>query len=292
MLRSMTGYGKAQAENEKYRIVVEIKTVNSKQMDLNTRLPYNFNIKEPEIRAIASRVIQRGKAYLGVTREIMGAESGRSINHKLALHYYQELKELTSQMKDHHEQHDFLQTIMRMPDVLKQDDTELDEDEWFLVKDAIDDALLKLDNYRQQEGKILEEDFIGRVHKIQDYLKQIEPHEASRLKDVREKFNKELSDFLEDKSLDENRYEQELVYYLDKLDITEEKVRLKQHCDYFLETLNSESPAGKKLNFIAQEMGREINTTGSKANHAGIQKIVVDMKDELEKIKEQLANIL
>jgi len=288
----MTGYGKAQTENEKYRIFVEIKTVNSKQMDLNTRLPYNYNIKEPEIRAIASRVIQRGKAYLGVTREIMGGESGRSINHKLALHYYQELKELTSQMKDHHEQHDFLQTIMRMPEVLKQDDTELDENEWVLVKDAIDEALLKLDNYRQEEGKILEVDFIGRVHKIKDYLKQIEPHEVSRLKDVKEKFNKELSDFLEDKSLDENRYEQELVYYLDKLDITEEKVRLKQHCDYFLETLNSESPVGKKLNFIAQEMGREINTTGSKANNAGIQKIVVDMKDELEKIKDQLANIL
>lgn len=292
MLRSMTGYGKAQTENEKYRIFVEIKSVNSKQMDLNTRLPYNYNVKEPEIRAIASRLIQRGKVYLGITREIMGPESGRSINQNLALHYYDELKQLTTQMKDQNEQHDYLQTIMRLPEVLKQDDEELDEQEWILVKDTIHDALLTLDSYRLEEGEILQDDFIGRVHKIQDYLRQIEPHEARRLNDVKEKFNKELSDFLEDKSLDENRYEQEVVYYLDKLDITEEKVRLKQHCDYFLETLKSEAPAGKKLNFIAQEMGREINTTGSKANHAGIQKIVVDMKDELEKIKEQLANIL
>lgn len=291
MLKSMTGYGKAVAEQESLKISVEVKTVNSKQIDLNCRLPYIYNEKEPEIRSLAGRFIERGKIFLGINREATGDESGHAVNQQLALRYYNELKQLASNMDDK-QQPDYLQAIMRMPDVLKLDEQELDETEWSVLKRALTEALAKLDQYRKEEGKILEEDFEQRIQKILHYLKDVEPFEKERMEQVKDKFNKELADFLENKTLDENRYEQEIVYYLDKLDITEEKVRLKQHCEYFLQTMNADAANGKKLNFISQEMGREINTIGSKANHAGIQRIVVDMKDELEKIKEQLANIL
>lgn len=291
MLRSMTGYGKARVETDDLKLSIEIKTVNSKQMDMNCRLPYDYNEKEPEIRSIAGHYIQRGKVYLGITRESTGEESSRTLNQKLALRYFNEMKTLTQNMGLDKEP-DYLQALMRMPDVYVLEEQELDEEEWLLVKDTLNKALKTLDEFREQEGKILEEDFEMRIVRIKEYLEKLKTHEEERLKLVKEKFDKELADFLENKSIDETRYEQEIVYYLDKLDITEEKVRLKQHCDYFLETMNANAANGKKLNFIAQEMGREINTTGSKANHAEIQKIVVEMKDELEKIKEQLANIL
>ncbi|MGM0612420.1 MAG: YicC/YloC family endoribonuclease [Bacteroidota bacterium] len=291
MLRSMTGYGKSTVETDELNISVEIKTVNSKQMDLNCRLPFEYNPKEPEIRSLVSRSIQRGKVFVGITKESTAEHSGHSINQDLALNYYNELKELKEKMNQKAEP-DYLLSIMRMPDILKTEEQEISEDEWMLLKKAIEETLDKVDEYRIEEGKILETDFQERIKNIQQYLNDIEPFEKERLEFVKTKFNKELSDFIKEKTIDENRYEQEVLYYLDKLDITEEKVRLKQHCTYFLETMDADMANGKKLNFIAQEMGREINTTGSKANHAEIQKIVVNMKDELEKIKEQLANIL
>ncbi|MCF8331688.1 MAG: YicC family protein [Bacteroidales bacterium] len=291
MLRSMTGYGKARAEKDDLKLSIEIKTVNSKQMDMNCRLPYDYNEKEPEIRSIAGHYIQRGKVYLGITRESTGEESARTLNQKLALRYFNEMKTLIQNMHLEKEP-DYLQAVIRMPDVFVLKEQELKEEEWKLVKDTLNNALQELDEYRIQEGAILQKDFRKRIDRIKEYLEKLVPYEQERLKLVKDKFDKELSDFLDNKTIDENRYEQEIVYYLDKLDITEEKVRLKQHCDYFLETMNTDTANGKKLNFIVQEMGREINTTGSKANHSAIQKIVVEMKDELEKIKEQLANIL
>ena len=291
MLRSMTGYGKTNVETENLTISIEIKTVNSKQMDLNCRLPFEYNPKEPEIRSLVSRFIQRGKVFLGVTKESTAENFGQSVNQELALNYFKELKELKDKMNQKTEP-DYLQSIMRMPDVMQTKEQEISEKEWSLLKNAIKETLSKVDEYRIKEGKILESDFKDRINKIQNYLEDIEPFEKERLEYVKDKFNKELSDFVKEKTIDENRYEQEIIYYQDKLDITEEKVRLKQHCTYFLETMNTDMANGKKLNFIAQEIGREINTTGSKANHAEIQKIVVNMKDELEKIKEQLANIL
>lgn len=291
MLRSMTGYGKTNVETENLTISIEIKTVNSKQMDLNCRLPFEYNPKEPEIRSLVSRFIQRGKVFLGVTKESTAENFGQSVNQELALNYFKELKELKEKMNQKTEP-DYLQSIMRMPDVMQTKEQEISEEEWALLKNAIEETLNKVDEYRIEEGKILESDFKDRINKIQNYLEDIEPFEKERLEYVKDKFNKELSDFIKEKKIDENRYEQEVIYYQDKLDITEEKVRLKQHCTYFLETMNTDMANGKKLNFIAQEIGREINTTGSKANHAEIQKIAVNMKDELEKIKEQLANIL
>ena len=291
MLRSMTGYGKSTVETDELNISVEIKTVNSKQMDLNCRLPFEYNPKEPEIRSLVSRSIQRGKVFVGITKESTAEQSGHSINQDLALNYHKELKELKEKMNQKAEP-DYLLSIMRMPDILKTDEQEISDEEWTLLKKAIEETLDKVDEYRIEEGKILENDFKERIKNIQQYLDDIDPFEKERLEFVKAKFNKELSDFIKEKTIDENRYEQEVLYYLDKLDITEEKVRLKQHCTYFLETMDAGMANGKKLNFIAQEMGREINTTGSKANHAEIQKIVVNMKDELEKIKEQLANIL
>lgn len=291
MLRSMTGYGKAVAELDDLRITVEIKSVNSKQSDINCRLPVVYNEKEPEIRSMCGNFLQRGKIFLNINREANGEESGHSINQELAGRYYRELKTLSESLEQQAPV-DYLQIIMRMPEIMKAQEEELDEKEWLALKKAINEALETIDTYRLEEGDSLEKDFRSRIEMIRVYMDKIIPFEEERLNSVKEKFNKELHDFIENKNLDENRYEQEIVYYLDKMDITEEKVRLKQHCEYFLNTLESNEANGKKLNFIAQEIGREINTLGSKANHSEIQKIVVDMKNELEKIKEQLANIL
>lgn len=291
MLRSMTGYGKAVAELDNLRITIEIKSVNSRQIDINCRLPVLYNQKEPELRSICSNFIQRGKVYLGISRDMHGEESVHSINREVAERYYKELEALSKRINQE-KSTDYLQIIMGMPEVMKAKDEELNGKEWKYLKSAVQDALETLEKYRREEGKNLEKDFRNRIQIIRGYLDEIEPHEQGRLATLKERFNKELQDFIDNKNIDENRFEQEVVYYMDKLDITEEKVRLKQHCDYFVEILESDVANGKKLNFISQEMGREINTLGSKANHAEIQKIVVNMKDELEKIKEQLANIL
>ncbi|MFO8053834.1 MAG: YicC/YloC family endoribonuclease [Bacteroidales bacterium] len=291
MLRSMTGYGKAITELDKLTLTIEIKTLNSKQFDLICRMPQAYNEKEPYIRSELSQFLRRGKTTLNISRELRGEASEHTVNKAVAMKYFRELRELKEKTGQDTEP-DYLQTIMRLPEVMQLTEQTLEEREYNELRSALRKALEDVDSYRKAEGKILSEDFQRRINTILDALKEIESCEEERLDHVKEKFHKALADFREDKTLDENRYEQEIVYYLDKLDITEEKVRLKQHCYYFLETMTAGTANGKKLNFIAQEIGREINTMGSKANHSGIQKIVVDMKDELEKIKEQLSNIL
>ena len=243
------------------------------------------------MRSLISSRLQRGKIDFSINVEITGEASNYKINKPLALKYYNELKDLS---KDLNEQDfsDFLPLLIRMPDILVSEKEEISEAEWNSVFQALEEALKQVDDFRIQEGKMLENDLIIRINIILQLLDRVEPFEKTRFENLKAKILKDLSDFTEKESIDKNRFEQELVYYLEKLDITEEKVRLQKHCEYFVETMKEPESKGKKLIFISQEIGREINTLGSKANEANIQKVVVQMKDELEKIKEQLFNIL
>ena len=295
MIISMTGYGKAVAELPGKKLVIEIKSLNSKGLDLSVKLPGAFREKEMEIRTLLSQRLERGKVELYVSAERSVDTAGYSINKPLFLQYYQELKSLLSELKEENSD-ELLPVIMKIPDILQSEKAEFEETDWVLIAEGIESALQSVEEFRSAEGSILEADMRARVQLILDLLNSIEPFENNRLNDIRERIrtgfqNITKSDLLQTKP-DENRFEQELIYYIERLDITEEKVRLKKHCDYFIQTLNDANSQGKKLGFVSQEMGREINTIGSKANDAGIQKIVVQMKDELEKIKEQLLNIL
>jgi uncharacterized protein (TIGR00255 family) len=295
MIISMTGYGKAVAELPGKKLVIEIKSLNSKGLDLSVKLPGAFREKEMEIRALLSQRLERGKVELYVSAERSVDTAAYSINKKLFLQYYQQLKSLLSELKEENK-NELVSDILKIPDVLQSEKAEFEETDWGIVAQGIENALQSVGEFRSAEGSILETDMRARVQLILDMLSSIEPFENNRLNDIRERIrtgfqNITKSDLLQTKP-DENRFEQELIYYIERLDITEEKVRLKKHCDYFIQTLNDANSQGKKLGFVSQEMGREINTIGSKANDAGIQKIVVQMKDELEKIKEQLLNIL
>jgi len=287
----MTGFGKAECVFQNRRIIVEIKSLNSKFLDVNARIPNGFRTKELEIRNMLSEQLRRGKVDFTLSVEEMGDASNYSINKELAKKYFTELKGLSDEF-DQKEFSDYLPVIMRLPDVLVSEKEDVSEEEWNLLKVAIVEALGKIEEFRKQEGKSLVNDLLLYNNNIQKLLTQVEPYEEQRLKNLQAKIKKDIYDIVEKDDVDQNRFEQELVYYLDKLDITEEKVRLSKHCSFFVETLNEKESQGKKLGFITQEMGREINTLGSKANEANIQKIVVQMKDELEKIKEQLFNIL
>ncbi len=295
MIISMTGYGKAVAELPGKKLVIEIKSLNSKGLDLSVKLPGAFREKEMEIRALLSQRLERGKVELYVSAERSVDTAAYSINKPLFLQYYKELKSLLSELKEENRD-ELVSVILKIPDVLQSEKAEFEETDWVLVAEGIESALWSVGEFRSAEGNILETDMRARVQLILELLGSIEPYENNRLNDIRERIrtgfqNITKSDLLQTKP-DENRFEQELIYYIERLDITEEKVRLKKHCDYFIQTLNDANSQGKKLGFVSQEMGREINTIGSKANDAGIQKIVVQMKDELEKIKEQLLNIL
>jgi uncharacterized protein (TIGR00255 family) len=290
MIRSMTGYGKAVKELADKRVIVEIRSVNSKQLDLNLKLSSLFREKEAEIRSILSSRLERGKVDIAIYLEYSAGQSNSVIDTMLASHYYSELKKLSDELSLGNT--DYLSIISRMPEVIKSGSEELNEQDWQSIFEAITEALYHLDEFRQHEGDILEKDYRMRIKIILDTLIKIEPYEKQRVVSLKERIHKNLKDFMENENFDENRFEQELFYYLEKLDITEEKVRLKKHCDYFIQTLSADGFNGKKLNFITQEIGREINTLGSKANDAEIQQLVVGMKDELEKVKEQLLNIL
>jgi uncharacterized protein (TIGR00255 family) len=295
MIISMTGYGKATAELPGKKLLIEIKSLNSKGLDLSVKLPGAFREKEMEVRALLSQRLERGKVELFVSTEKASDAPAFSINKPLFLQYHAELKSLLSELKED-EKTALLPVILKIPDVLQSEKAEFEETDWTIVAGGIENALRSAEEFRSSEGTILETDIRTRVHLILELLGSIDPYEQNRLNDIRERIrtgfqNITKSDLLQTKP-DENRFEQELIYYIERLDITEEKVRLKKHCDYFIETLNDASSQGKKLGFVVQEMGREINTIGSKANDADIQKIVVQMKDELEKIKEQLLNIL
>lgn len=291
MIKSMTGFGKAVCECQNRKMMVEIKSLNSKSLDINARIPNGYREKEVEIRNLISKQLNRGKVDFQITIENSGEASNYSINKSLAQKYYRELKELSNDL-DEKDFSDYLLLIMRMPDVLVTEINEISEEEWSQLQKAILKALDEVNEFRLDEGQNLEKDLRYRNDKISKLLEEVTPFEKVRLKNLQAKIKKDLEDVVDKEDIDKNRFEQELVYYQDKLDITEEKVRLKKHCEYFIDTLNETGFQGKKLIFISQEMGREINTLGSKANESNIQKIVVQMKDELEKIKEQLFNIL
>ncbi len=287
----MTGFGKEVVETSGRKITIEIRTLNSKQLDLNLRLPADFREKEPEIRTFLSKKLQRGKVDVTFMQESITADLAPEINKSLAIHYFQEMAEVARSVGESNFS-GFLPVIMKMPDILVQTKKETDPEEWKTIFRGLENAVAKVDEFRIHEGEILKKDFIKRINIILDLLSQIKPYEQERVPALKERIKKRLEEWAGDAGTDANRLEQEMIFYIEKFDITEEKVRLKKHCDYFLETLNSSESPGKKLGFVTQEIGREINTIGSKANHAAIQKLVVLMKDELEKIKEQLFNIL
>ncbi len=290
----MTGYGKAVLDITGRKLTVEIKTLNSKQLDLNLKIPGYFREKEWEVRSMLTKGFERGKIDFFIGTEVTGEMLSYSINRNLAAKYLEDLKTLANELNEEFPA-DMLSMVLRMPDVMQTSRDELNDHDWVSVTAAIDDAINQANIFRISEGKILEDDMTGRVGEILRHLESIEPHEKRRIKELRERLLRDFAKYSGDFSgsvPDQNRFEQELIYYLEKLDITEEKVRLLKHCQYFQETVNDAVSQGKKLAFVTQEMGREINTIGSKASDAEIQKIVVQMKDELEKIKEQLGNIL
>ena len=285
MIQSMTGYGKTIVQLPQKKITIEVKSLNSKNLDLNVRIPTIYKEKELDIRKLLSNELVRGKVELFIYVEVTGEETSTKINKEIVNNYIDQLREIALTSPEN-----TLEIAMRLPDALKTEREELDENEWKAISKGINEALTKLVTYRKDEGKVLEEDFKNRIQTIQRLSEQVAGLDEERLSYVRQRLQKAVDELKED--IDQNRFEQELIYYLEKLDITEEKVRLKNHLDYFLEELNGKISNGKKLGFICQEMGREINTTGSKSNYAPMQKVVVQMKDELEKIKEQLLNVL
>jgi uncharacterized protein (TIGR00255 family) len=291
----MTGFGKTTA-NPGGRIVnIEIRTLNSKTLDVNTRIPSLYRDKESEIRADINRVLERGKIDFVITVDSDSDANDFAINQPLAQRYYSEIKQLAEDLGETPGD-DIISNILKMPDVLKAGRETPDETEWAQVKAAIAEALELTEAFRTAEGELLGNDMIARIKLILDLLLKIEPLESTRIGNLRDRFQRNQDEFLEKTTkidkFDENRFEQEIFWYLEKLDITEEKVRLRKHCDYFSDTLHSPESNGRKLGFITQEIGREINTLGSKAYNAEIQMIVVQMKDELEKIKEQVSNVL
>ena len=285
MILSMTGYGKAVVELPQKKVSVEIKTLNSKNLDLNVRIPAFYKEKELDIRGKLSRNLVRGKIDFSIYIETTGIEVSTSINKEVVNNYIDQLREIAITSPEN-----TLEIAMRLPDTLKTEREDLDEGHWEAINKTIDKAIVKVNQFRSDEGKVLWQDFTERIKAIQKLSDQVIGLDKERMKQMRERLEKSVADLKQ--TVDENRFEQELMYYLEKLDITEEKVRLNNHLVYFLEELNSNDSNGKKLGFISQEIGREINTTGSKSNYAPMQKVVVQMKDELEKIKEQLLNVL
>lgn len=285
----MTGFGKHVSELPDKKITVEVRSLNSKQLDLNVRVPSQYREKELELRADVARVAERGKVDLTIYVENTGDVKAVSINKALARNYYNEIQALAGEIGQQPE--DYISLIMKMPEVLRPEKQELDEQEWTQVKEAVSKALEALVNFRIDEGRVLHKEFESRISQIMDLLAEVGELDQQRIPAVRERMQKAIGEMIEKEKIDQNRFEQELVYYIEKFDITEEKLRLKTHCEYFLKTMK-EASSGRKLGFITQEIGREINTIGSKANDAGIQKLVVRMKDELEKLKEQLLNVL
>ena len=291
MIRSMTGYGKAECLLADKKLTIEIKSLNSKQLDVNTRLPSLYKEKEINIRQVLASELERGKVECSFYYELSGEAVSGTINEPVVKDYYQQLYRISGEL-GLQASLELLTTVMRMPDTIRTEKPELQETEWTLVEAALRKALEQVNIFRKQEGESLDDDLRQRTDAIMRKLEEVELYEKERIDQVRERIGKHLEEFSLKESVDENRFEQELIYYIEKLDISEEKVRLANHCKYFMETLEDQGPAGKKLGFISQEMGREINTLGSKANHKELQKLVVEMKDELERIKEQILNVL
>ena len=285
MIQSMTGYGKSVIQLPTKKISIEVKSLNSKSLDLNTRMPSIYREKELEVRKLIASKLERGKVDFSLFMEITGEETSTQINKTVVRQYIKQLKDVVDG-----DDTEMLKMAIRLPDAVTTERDEIDEDEWSVIAAEIGSALEKIHQYRLDEGQALESEFFDRVKNISDLLEQVITMDPERLEGVRERLHKGVAELRE--KVDENRFEQELVFYIEKFDITEEKVRLQNHLDYFLKALKSDDSNGKKLGFIGQEMGREINTIGSKSNYAPMQKLVVEMKDELEKIKEQLLNVL
>jgi uncharacterized protein (TIGR00255 family) len=292
MLLSMTGFGMAKFENEDYQITVDIRSINSKFMDLNVRLPKTFNDKEPEIKLIISKNLERGKINVNidfVRKKITSTKA--SINTELVKAYYADLKNMAQQVGD--TSADLLKMALQMPEAIVYDSaSENIENEWKLLEKTILEATNKCIEFRKNEGDPSAKEIGSYINKIDELAKLVEGEAPKRIEDIKNRIKNGLSDFFSDKEHDANRFEQELIFYIEKLDISEELIRLKSHLEYFINTIKTENNNGKKLGFIAQEIGREINTIGSKANNASIQRHVINMKDELEKIKEQLMNVV
>ena len=291
MIKSMTGYGKAIAETQQKKVTIEIKSLNSKQLDLNTKLPWVYKEKEPEIRNLISQKLDRGKIDFSIYCDILDDEVVTVINKSAVRNYYNQFREIAAELKINLDDQIFT-AIMKLPDTLKNEKPEISEEEWEIVRNQIIESISMLDIYRIEEGNSIMADLRKCIGKILTLLESVKTFEDGRIIKIKEKLLLLLEESIGSEKVDKNRFEQEIIFYLEKYDINEEKVRLKTHCDYFIETINTPSPNGKILNFIAQEIGREINTIGSKANDASIQKLVVMMKDELEKIKEQTLNVL
>lgn len=291
MILSMTGYGKSIAEYNGKKINVEIKSLNSKQLDLNTRIAPLYREKEMEIRQKIQKRLMRGKIDFAVWTEKDDTQTATPINADLIRFYYDQINKIAFEKDISLEMN--WNTLLRMPDVMSTTETEvLSDEEWTAAEKAIDEAIEALYNFRKQEGAALEKKFHEKIDNIAALLTSVEPYEKGRVEKIRQRLETSLSQ-IKDVDYDKNRLEQELIYYIEKLDLSEEKQRLSNHLKYFRDTMNeAEGGQGKKLGFIAQEMGREINTTGSKSNQAEMQNIVVKMKDELEQIKEQVLNVL
>ncbi len=282
----MTGFGKSILQLPTKKITIEVKSLNSKNLDLNARIPSQYREKELQMRNTIAKSLVRGKVDFGLYVEITAEETSTKINEAVVKDYIKQLEAIDNTG----ESTERLKMAVRMPDALKTVREEIDEEEFKAINKALLDALSEIDGYRTDEGKALEKDFNLRIKNISDLLEKVIAIDPERIEAVKERLHKAISDLKEE--VDQNRFEQELIYYLEKFDITEEKVRLANHVAYFIATLNSSDSNGKKLGFITQEIGREINTIGSKSNYAPMQQLVVQMKDELEKIKEQLLNVL
>lgn len=291
MIKSMTGYGLATKDFANAKYTVEIKSLNSKFLELSLKIPKSFSDKEFVLRNDCSKQIERGKVNISINVE--NAETTlktSTINQPLLNHYYQQLKTAANSLGDTGS--NLLQMALNFPEVIQFTSEEGIEDEWKTVYETFGEALKNFQNFRQDEGNVLKQDLILRINNIDEGMRLVSEQEPNRIPAIRERLNHFLEEAVGKENVDKNRFEQELIYYIDKLDITEEKIRLKSHLDYFLEALKDKDANGKKLGFISQEIGREINTMGSKANDAKMQQIVVGMKEELEKIKEQLLNVL
>lgn len=287
----MTGYGKAECLLPGRKLTIEVKSLNSKQLDINTRLPALYKEKELEIRKLIAASLERGKVECSFYYEVTDDGGSGTINETVVKNYYEQLYKISGEL-GLEASLELLSTVMRMPDTIRSEKPELEDEEWKAVKTGLQQALQHVNGFRVQEGEALDNDLRERVGSISDKLSRVKQYEEDRIHQIRERIGNNLVAYLKKEELDENRFEQELIFYIEKLDISEEKVRLANHCKYFLNTLEDSGPSGKKLGFISQEMGREINTLGSKANHAEIQRLVVEMKDELERIKEQILNVL
>ena len=289
MIQSMTGYGKAELNLTNANFTIEVRSLNSKQIDANVKMSSIYRDKEIGLRKLLSEKLQRGKIELSIWREKSESNAKYILNTELIKEYFTQIEGVTNELNLNSK--DIMSSLLKMPEVLVKGEEKADDNEWDEIAKGVDTAIANILQFRMDEGKILEEDITARINKLATLLVEIAPFASSRIEKVKKSLADKLAD-IDTKNIDENRFEQELIYYLEKQDITEEQVRLDAHLNYFIETMEADSPNGKKLGFIGQEIGREINTIGSKSSDAEMQKIVVQMKDELEKIKEQLLNIL